>query len=400
MKTVMCIVMFALSGFSLSVSARHVLYSEGERADPRLSFFMDRRGDLYPPADVLVDMRGMLKGDAENPEFATLKGLYRRKSAEPGNKEWLSILAAAKVTPTSDFEHDWQDVQNAFRAELADRIRKAAGGQDEVVLLVHGFNNDYGDAVEWYDRVEESFSRYASAYGHKAVFVRMYWDGLVGNPAAIWTMAQHNGPHVGHELRRLLNSLDGDMALRVFTHSSGAFVLTNALGDGSSAFPKLGEPYRTRAAGSPGYEIPRHLRNMRVAMLVPAQPLTAFSRFFDQDGAQHGLVPARVVLGVSKYDFATGKGRAFTSCKLYGATCMTTQPKKACGAVWRDLRIAPPALMLVDFKQPAIGSHDHAVAAYMEDLEWAELARGLFADEPMLPKGNELCTGPAPPLRK
>lgn len=395
--TAVLLLLLSLPGVAL---ARHVLYPEGERADPKPSFFMDRAGDLYPPAMVIVDTRGMLVGDAASPEFATLRGLYRRKAAEPANAEFAAVLASAGVSPSGDFDRDWAQVQENYRSALADRIHAAAKGRKHVVLLIHGFNNDYREASAWYAAVEEDFSRYAAAYGGDVAFVRMYWDGLSANPAAIWTMAQANGPIVGQELRRLLNKLDGDLPLRVFTHSSGAFVFTNAIGDGSSAFPKLGEPYRSRAAGvAPGYAIPAHLVRTRLAMLVPAQPLTAFSNFHRQ-GQAHGLIPERVVLGLSKYDFATGKGRAWTSCKLYGATCMTTRVKEACGAVWRDLQIQPPALMLVDFPQPAVKSHDHAVAAYMRDVEWAELARGLLADEPYLPAGNRLCTGPGPALKK
>lgn len=390
MKHAMLAMMLALCAVTSTASAQRVVFSEAERADSQTAFYMDGQGDLYPPASIRIDYRDMTAARPVD-EYATLKALFKEMAEKPDDRQWRAVLASAKVRPSGNFEADWAAVQTAYRQQTAERIRTAAQGADQVVLLIHGFNNDYRDATDWYAAVEEDFNRFAKSQGTKVSFVRMYWDGLVGSPPAIWTAAQANGPWVGLELRRLLNLLPSDFPLRVFTHSSGAFVMTNAMGDGSSAYPKLGHGYREMAAGGGGYDIPR-LTNLRVAMLVPAQPLSAFAEYEHADGTSHGLVPQRLILGTSKHDFATGKARALTKCTWYGATCMTTMPSDACRRVWGDLGQKP---LLVNFRQKWWGSHDHAVIAYMRDPEWPELARGLLADEPGVPQGDSLCDKPA-----
>lgn len=389
MKRFFPVLTFILLGFSQPASAERVVYSEADRAEPKIAFFMDGQGSLYPPADINIDYTQMVSPRPAE-DFSSLKALFRDKSRQDGGRDWQAVLVAAGVPRTQSFEADWDRLQAVYRAQAAARIEAAAADMDQVVLLIHGFNNDHREASQWYDVVEEEFGRFLAAHGQKAAFVRMYWDGLSGNPVAIWTAAQANGPWVGLELRRVLNALPATLPLRVFTHSSGAFVMTNALGDNSSAFPDMGTEYRRRAAGGLGYEIPM-LSNVRIAMLVPAQPVSAFAEFVHEDGSPHGLVPKRLILGTSRHDFATGKGRAFTSCRWYGATCMTTAPKTACERTWGDLGKKP---MLVDFSQKWWGSHDHAVIAYMHDPQWRELTRGLLLDEPGVSQADGLCRQP------
>ena len=379
------IVLMMLSGCATKTQ---VLYSSDQRSATRLSFFMDRAGDLYPPASVSVDDRAML-APRTPADFVTLKAAYREKAKESGNPDWSALLSAAGVDPSGAFEQDWERIQTAFRTALADRITTSARDADDVVLLIHGFNNTYAEAAAWYALVEDDLSRHAAAKGRRLAFVRMYWNGLTGSPPAVWTAAQANGPWVGLGLRRVFNRLPDDIPLRVFTHSSGAFVMTNALGDGSSAFPDMGEPYFTRAQGGDGHPIPT-LSDLRLAMLVPAQPLTAYGEFIRDDGV-FGLVPDRIVLGTSRRDFATGKARLFTPCWLYGATCMTVKPRKACELVWGDLGRQP---ILVDFTQPRLRSHPHAVKAYRKDPEWPELIAALLDDEPPATAAQALCRDP------
>jgi hypothetical protein len=365
-----------------------VLYSGDQRSTPQLSFFMDRAGDLYPPASVPVDDSEMLATRSAG-DFATLRATYREKAKESKSHDWPALLSATGVTSGGSFEQDWEHIQAALQTDLAGRITREASDADGIVLLIHGFNNTYAEATEWYEFVEADLSRYAASKGQDLAFVRMYWNGLTGSPPSIWTAAQANGPWVGLGLRRVFNRLPTHIPLRVFTHSSGAFVMTNALGDGSSAFPDMGEPYFTRVQGGDGHPIPT-LSNIRLAMLVPAQPLTAYGEFIREDGV-FGLTPNRVVLGTSRRDFATGKARFFTPCWLYGATCMTVKPRKACELVWGDLQKKP---ILVDFTQPLLRSHPHEVNAYRKDPEWAELIAALLDDHAPTTAAQGLCRSP------
>lgn len=193
----------ALAGLTGCATRSQVHYSEGDRAATSLSFFMDRAGDLYPPPQIRVDEVALVT-PRNKEKFATLEALYR-DYASARDPRWVELLAAVRVESSGEFEADWKRVQTALRTDLAGRITQAAEGKDDVILLIHGFNNTYREASDWYDRVVDEFSRYESAYNRKPTFVRMYWNGLTGSPPRIWTAAQANGPWVGLELRRLFN---------------------------------------------------------------------------------------------------------------------------------------------------------------------------------------------------
>ena len=341
-----------------------------------------------------------------NPDFASLKSLYAWKAIRSPDvdADWPKLLAHAGVAASGDFDADWAAVQGVLRKLEAQRISALGREYDDVVLLIHGYNNNHADALGWYGCAESSFRKESAQHGRRVAFVRMYWDGLKGRtPFFVWSKAQYNGYLVGLELRRLLAEVDGETPLRVFTHSSGAYVITNALGDASAGaqFHAMPANYHRRSAGAvAGYAPPTQLRELRIAMLVPAQPTNAFRHYFrnpandEYNLAKRALVPQRLILGLSKRDFATNKG-GVVSCDRKGATCMAVDIKKSCTQVASDLRIAPPQLLAVNFAKQGLW-HPHAVKAYMDDDEWPELTRALLAPDPGMPTATpELCATPA-----
>jgi len=385
---------------------KQVFFNDCMRAEENATaFYMDRHGDLYPPGAVSLDVSHFINvrngprpyvspGSAE---FASLKSLYRWKSGRaPGvDADWPKLLANAGVTASGDFDADWAAVQAALRRREAQRISALGSGYDDVVLLIHGYNNDHAGAQAWYEKAETSFRNAAAREGRL-----MYWDGLKGRtPLFIWDNAQYNGYLVGLELRRVLAEVEGDTPLRVFTHSSGAYVITNALGDASAGaqFDAMPAVYHQRSAGSaPGYAPPTQLQDLRVAMLVPAQPTIAFRNYFrnadtgQPDPAKRAMVPQRLILGLSKRDAATNK-YGVIPCAWKGATCMAVKIRQSCRQVAADLDIAPPRLLAVNFAKQGL-RHPHAVKAYMDDDEWPELTRALLAPDPGMPTATpELC---------
>ncbi len=420
----LALAMFCLTGFSLAAPAqaasddctgkpkpKQVFFNDCMRGkDEAAAFYMDRYGDLYPPAEVSLDVSHFINVrngprpyvSPGTPEFASLKSLYAWKSgrARGEDADWPKLLAHAGVMASGDFEVDWAAVQAVLRDREARRISALGAQYDDVVLLIHGYNNDHADALAWYEQVEANFRNAAAREGRLITFVRMYWDGLKGKtPLFIWDNAQYNGYLVGLELRRLLARVEGDTPLRVFTHSSGAYVITNALGD-ASAGAQLGampEIYHRRSAGAVAiYAPPMQLQDLRVAMLVPAQPTIAFRNYFrnadtgQPDPAKRALVPQRLILGLSKRDAATNK-YGVIPCGWKGATCMAVKIRQSCRQVAEDLGIVPPRLLAVNFAKQGI-RHPHAVKAYMDDDEWPELTRALLAPDPGMPTATpELC---------
>ncbi|WP_407353360.1 hypothetical protein [Luteimonas sp. R10] len=372
----------------LPAQAVNVVFTDAERSADGLAFHMDRAGDLYPPGNVPVNTAAMLNGDDKrpavnlaDPEFAGLKGLYRWESAR-NSPNWQALVRHAGITPSRDFDLDWLLIQQALRGAVVDRIDALQA--PDVVLAIHGFNNTHAESIGWYQLFEADLRR----RNPRAEFVRMYWDGLsYGKGPGIWGEAQYNGPGVGHQLRRILNRLRPDLPLRVFTHSSGAFVLSNALGDGTGGFDPddLSDAFMARAGGAPGYEYPSQLEDLRIAMLVPAAPLSTFANFRQ---GERGAIPVRVILGTSRKDSATSK--FWARCRWSGDTCMSNKPRKACAWVREGLGIDPPRLAVVDFHRPfgLFHYHGHGVDSYIEDPEWVQLVSQLFDERPELPAGT------------
>ncbi|WP_369981544.1 alpha/beta hydrolase [Xanthomonas bundabergensis] len=376
----LCLVLIAASLTIGCSTLRNIVYTQEERRTEQSAFFMDRRGDLYPPGDVYVSKWGVWGRKFKE---ASLEAHFRRQ-ARRQSSDWQKLLRITEVKPTGNFDSDWDLVQRALVRRAADQFNHE--GASDVLLVVHGFNNNFEKANKWLD----PFQDYIQQARPKTHVVRMYWDGLSNRTGiGIWGEAQYNGPHVGQSLRRILNQLDPNTKLRIFTHSSGAYVVVNALGNGGASFQDFSDKswskqIRERAGQTEGeYAIPSRIADLRVAMLVPAQPTIAFDRFTQNKQAGSGLVgviPKRLVLGTSAQDSATTKH--FVGCEQFGVTCMATQPKSACSEVRTALERPgqPSPVVVVDFPKPSNGNrHQHGVTAYMEDTqEWGELIRQLF----------------------
>ena len=421
-------------------AAKQVVFDDAFRSKQRSStVVLDRRGALYPAGDAAmgITLRDLTVVDGVKPDnfdFSTLLAYYRARHASDPCQLWRDFHTVC--APTVPFEQAWDVVQRSRRKELSSRIVEDAAGRD-IVLLIHGFNNSSDESTEWYEQVEQDIAQQEVQLGRKLFPVRVYWDGLsYGFPPAVWPEAQFNGPWVGLELRRLLRAVyaaEPQTRLRVLTHSSGAFVVTNTLGDASAGSEDLahqhdagragldvGSLYVSRASGQGDFGYLPASANIRVAMLIPAQPLTAFSHFYqDPSGTAHGstlrgVIPERIVLGLSRRDFAAGK--VFAPCSTLGDACMAVRTSDTCPHLMRDLNplldsgvrsrdAAVPRIYPVRFPwtwgtSTALVWHKHAVLEYRENTaQWEEFLSALLADKVGTPEGAETCTEPAPEVR-
>ncbi|GAB3055918.1 hypothetical protein GCM10027214_19380 [Stenotrophomonas tumulicola] len=336
---------------------------------------------------------GLGTQDVTMENVATLRAYFERES-KVGSGNWADFLRATGTVSSGRFESDWRLVQDKLRDNVVADFN--AHADKEILLLVHGFNNNHGEINTWMEKFVDDVHRDRP----DVHVVQMYWDGLRGNFAGIgiWGEAQFNGPRVGHGLRRILNKVEPNARLRIFTHSSAAFVVTNALGNGGGSYKgfsgKGNELVGARAGATRGdYRIPTNLTNLRVAMLVPAQPVTAFSHFRDESPAQkdesyQGVVPSRLILGTSKGDVATSKFLLPCNTLGTGNTCMAVRPKRACATVRRDLDQGgkPSPVYLVNFPRPWHWYHAHGVNSYKKSVkQWDELMAQLFEDDPVDP---------------
>ncbi|MFB2648033.1 hypothetical protein [Shewanella mangrovisoli] len=309
--------------------ATNVVYNDKDRKNTAvplehgISVFFDRDGDLYPPS--AVTMNGSMF-TASRDDTATLRAYFEQVS---NRRDWESLLTEMSIDNSSNPAEVWSDVQSKLFSNVIESIVKGSNsGNRKIIFLVHGYNNEFKDAESWYKPVEQDIKERAKDRGEQdPYFVRVHWDGLSQTiPISIWTKAQWNGPITGLSLRRILSGLDGkltkDTQIAMLSHSTGALVVVNAVGDGSAALDCEGNFKERCVAISDTSSIPKLVSNVRLGMLIPAASLDTFNFFNNEQ-----KLPQAIVLGLNKQDFPTNK---VFGCIWLGSTCMNVKTEQTC----------------------------------------------------------------------
>jgi hypothetical protein len=294
----------------------------------QITLFVDREGDLYPPSQVVVKSDKMTEDLGGTDDLALLEP-YFRNSEDP--EVWSSMLRAVDLQPSGDFQKDWVEVQTRLRRQASADILKLIQRpeQPRIVVLIHGYNNDYWEAATWYDRVSCDIR----ARDEKTVFLRIHWDGRKEDlPITIWSDAQRNGPLTGVGLRAVFRDVVAENPQRdiaVITHSTGALVAAALLGDSSAPFMKSEDADFLRRLRDT-HSVPDPQR-FRLGFLIPAAAVNTFGNYASgatSNAERRQRRPDRIVLGLNDDDAPTNKYIA--TCKASGDTCMNTRASKAC----------------------------------------------------------------------
>lgn len=289
----------------------HALALDRPTAADTVRLYIDRLGSIYPPAPYLPDA-----------SFKARK--YKQALDEwfyaPKHKAQLSALekycGVAPLLASNGRAQHWEQIQDTLATRTARYLNQAtrpAGqpGRRPLVALIHGFNNS---------EVETPFTGTYPALLHepklaRAVWLEVRWDGLHKRvPVGIWGAAQLNGRYAGLALREVLCRTAPDTPIRMFTHSSGAIVASQALWNSQAGrAEQLKDDIRDLYQQIP---TPTH-PDIRVGMIVPAVPPDVFYNYPRRTvglpsrpaQCQPGTGPAyRVVLGQNARDFAVSKG--------------------------------------------------------------------------------------------
>ena len=246
-------------------------------------------------------------------------------------------------------------------------------GSKELVVFIHGYNNDFYEAKTNFDLLRDEVLNSTQGQGRQFVFLNIYWDGFKGNPiSGAWRKAQYSGPLVGFRLREFFNALidaysgvDSPSATFI-THSSGAFVLGALFGNPTEALPLLKNPdglenykvFRTNRKGNAelAYAIPE-FSSLRLGMIAAATSTLTFNSIdtTDADNSQGGILAKNVTMlfSMNKYDFALSKVFQLQNFNIFGATGAGTDKKLYCDelAVLKD-RKNVESVAAIHFEKP------------------------------------------------
>jgi len=119
------------------------------------------------------------------------------------------------------------------KAAVGEMIGKNIAKDVPVVILVHGFNNDLGEALPGYETLMVEIGK----RDQRSEFILFFWDGLqtrgfglFADDVQIWNNACGHSQMAGiNGLRSLLKMLGQDRRVLIVAHSRGASVALSAL---------------------------------------------------------------------------------------------------------------------------------------------------------------------------
>lgn len=305
-----------ICGLYVSGCASHVKFYDRFEVDEPVNhvsnLYLDPYGDLYKSSDASLPNA---QGQPDTLRCAFDRELCRRTVRLPQDN--LDVWRAE------------QDSRWDMSAQRVIDDLKASGGARPIVVLIHGFR--VPDAQKDYGLARDEINA-AMTDGITPYYVHVHWDGRNFNTVGVadaWWEAQWSGPQVGFRLRRFLNliaekydraavtdaTFEGGPAVRILTHSSGAFVGAAIVSDTGGSLPcmkdkkfRIGSDGVRRNKCGPTYlaygenrenrdsrdisnldSVPQ-IRDLRMGMLAPATAAVAFTGSTQEGWSGAGLL--------------------------------------------------------------------------------------------------------------
>jgi len=367
--------------------------------DQTVHIFVDRNGDLYPPSKAGFTREGM-EASHDHSTSEDYSSLWRYANNPNHRNQVISHInqemPAAQVCIDGTMQECWRGYQKHLKAQTAFKLQELLSRHPcrRMVILLHGYNNDYSDAANWYDSVSSDINRRYPG----TLFVRVHWDGLGQSiPVGIWGNAQSNGPLAGVGLRYVFNWVNNrklDRETVVITHSTGALVAAAMLGDSSAPLPGMADVLNSK------HPLPRADR-FRVGLLIPAAAANTFNNYLATKSigadAPSSRTPSRLVLGLNKKDGPTNK--YFLSCRASGDTCMNTDARAACrniSSAFSQVEDFENRFKIYEFSTDSTGKpnsgslwEDHSVTSQMTRPKWGSFIDALMSDDPAPPDDSK-----------
>lgn len=361
-----------------------------------VKLYFDREGYLYPPEAhitphyfYLLHQRGARKNQ-NNPEFATIEYAVRKNDSLTN----AYIHQRYKVGGSDTSVRFFKSLQTTLRKNAIDKIVSniRSSGNNELVILIHGFNDPEPDA--YYFSLRRTINDYL---GKTPTYIEVYWDGLTAlgsNPAVagIWQKARLNSAKVGLGLRNVLRGVSKDTKLTVITHSLGASVATHLLFN-PQVWPKkfqeiLESDYLSSSIPTP------NCNTINVGMLAPAISGTdIFDDVLNTIPEKNKSNIKNLVIGYNHYDYAVTKGGLFP--RWFGNTSLGADnraevkktfdvvkqkiPSIKCTGVNFSFSGNPTIIDSLTRKQrKKLRQGEHAIIFYQRNTHFPEFLKALF----------------------
>ncbi len=347
MKTfsILLVCMTALMGCASNVRFFEHANKQEQIIDNTATLFIDANGSVYPKDGFQTGMDSVIQDRISVYNLALNKQLDC--SSVPDDTEMKKICAIKGVS------YDYhRQIQYEFWESRANHLYKhVASTNKELIFMLHGYNNDYGESKANFDLLKKQVEIIASPSSREFLFVNIHWDGFKGNPVSgAWSLAQGAGPLAGFRLRAFFNALSQQFIengkqppnLTFLTHSSGAFVLGALFGNPIAALPELQEPeeweydfFQENRTGEVDerYAIPK-FKSIRIGMIAAATPTTTFNGIDKTETSPKpsGILADKVtmVFSMNKYDYALSKGFQIQNLSFLGATGSGSDKERYC----------------------------------------------------------------------
>lgn len=356
-----------------------------------VDLYIDWAGSLYPESGVKSDFRPSRGYQGSLYNYLYTKDAPLCQNASEGTR--VDALCGAG-------KEGFEKLQTQMWSDQAQEILSkfdADSDQRAIILLIHGFN--VTQANEQYKQARTAILR-ADGGETDIVFVQPHWDGYTNIFKRAWSNGQASGPLVGFQLRQLFNAIEEEVetqgtelpAVRVLTHSSGAFVAGATFGNPISALPLLRsadengtQPYDnfrknmgSRSNDNP-YSIPE-IKDLRVGLLAAATSSDTFTGYNgykymseDKEAAGFGIKDATLVFSIMPEDKALSKGPLSPNLSLAGATGLGADREIFCFLSNSDrIKDLNSTVIGMDFErtgQPRKVRTDHGWKAYLDQVQ-------------------------------
>lgn len=337
------------------------------------------------PDDLPDDLKDKIAYDDKN-HLLVFKGRMHEK-----DRIRLRHLSPGDATYKDAIEALYRECKYEYNpARITESIAKKINNSllpgKTLIILIHGFNNNYNEADIYFRQLRHALRAYNKENNEKFdfVFLQVYWDGL---SATFWLKAVTNSKLVGvNGLRKLLDALStgapANVPTRVITHSRGASVILSALGNphfsqtAKERLKKRGEDVDEMMEAP----IPT-LYDLRIAMVAPAIGAGDFDYIIRniKDTYTEKVPIENIIVGFNETDLILNKLFLVNPSKLVSTAfgCDKAEYKK----VRNELNKKRPGFMsMADFT----GQKIHAFTEYIRNPVFSECLIPKLLENPAL----------------